>query len=184
LANSNDGSSSSIKFSGTDDGSANAAIASAAAWWARDSDGRSPWRSSLLQPPEPLISVGVDNRESLRRSEEDADEDVRRRAIVREVVRRRNEHYRDAVEAVPGRLLTSWGCNYSLGSGEAADASGGFFDEYDLPPWELWVAYATPQADVRYPGPALIAWIPRALIEVVESGIAACPADCIAWFEA
>jgi hypothetical protein len=105
--------------------------------------------------------------------------------IVEDVVRRRGALVRDTPIETDrgGRLLLSWGCNYSLGSGEAAALSRGFFDEYDVPPWDFWLAYETPTGKQPYPGQALVAWVPTALIEVADAGIKAAAGDTIVWLE-
>jgi hypothetical protein len=70
--------------------------------------------------------------------------------------------------------------------------SQGFFDAFDVPPWDTWVgcstvsreqhriAWATPQPDGHWPI-TLLTWVPQAMVELAEGGIAADPVRPYAW---
>jgi hypothetical protein len=60
--------------------------------------------------------------------------------------------------------------NVSDGASEAA--SSGFFDLYDAPPWDVWVAYSDG---------TLLAWVPPQLIGLAQMGIDVNAVECISW---
>lgn len=99
-----------------------------------------------------------------------------------------------------GRLLICFGPTESVWDGASEVESRGFFDEYDIPPWDSWLCWTreTPEeSQVRrqefsrlrttfLPDRALdwersylISWVPPQLIEVATSGIEVNPVDCI-----
>ena len=88
-----------------------------------------------------------------------------------------------ATDPSRGRLLVYFP-DADLCDGAAEVESGGFFDVYNTPPWDTWIAFfqdaKQPQdAYVRY----LIAWVPPQLEELVGRGIEVNPEQCIAWLE-
>ncbi len=64
------------------------------------------------------------------------------------------------------------------------DMTEGFFDEYDLPPWDLWVCFV-PDIDppdryfAHYDG--LLSWIPADLVDNVNSAVRASFEENIVW---
>jgi hypothetical protein len=62
--------------------------------------------------------------------------------------------------------------NVSDGASEAA--SSGFFDLYDAPPWDVWVAYSDH---------TLLAWVPPQLIGLAQIEIDVNAVECIRWLE-
>lgn len=60
----------------------------------------------------------------------------------------------------------------NVADGASEGASSGFFDLYDAPPWDVWVAYS---------GGTLAAWVPSQLIGLAQSGIDVNAVDCIRW---
>jgi hypothetical protein len=62
--------------------------------------------------------------------------------------------------------------NVSDGASEAA--SSGFFDLYDAPPWDVWVAYSDH---------TLLAWVPPQLIGLAQIGIDVNAVECIRWLD-
>lgn len=155
-------------------------LGEARAWWTMER--RSPpWRAIVLQPRAPLVVMSPATppyREPGQSAEE------HRERLVDDVVRRRASflHAR-APTWNGGRLLASWGCNYSLWSGEAQAASNGFFDDLDLPPWDLWLGYEVPSGKQPYGGAALLAWVPDELVDLAQRGIDSAPGDCVAWLD-
>ena len=84
-----------------------------------------------------------------------------------------------------GRLLL-FDPDATDGGGAAMEASAGFLDADDAPPWDTWIAYVREQlsdddTQTREWGSYLVSWVPPALVSMVSAGIAACPVDCIAW---
>jgi hypothetical protein len=70
-----------------------------------------------------------------------------------------------------GRLLLYFP-QENLADGAARVNSGGFYDDDNVPPWDIWVGFSRG---------ALISWVPPALIEVAQMGIDANPENCIRW---
>jgi len=62
----------------------------------------------------------------------------------------------------------------NLADGAAKYTSRGFFDDDNVPPWDIWVAFF---------GGTLLSWVPPHLIELAQCGIDANPESCIAWLE-
>jgi hypothetical protein len=64
------------------------------------------------------------------------------------------------------------------------DITEGFFDEYDLPPWDLWVCFVP---DIEPPDryfshyDGLLSWIPADLIDRVDSAVRASFEENIVW---
>ena len=100
--------------------------------------------------------------------------------LVTEVVRARRDLVRHsggwihdfAPEALPGRLV-GYDPELSLFDGATNAGSGGFFDDYDCPPWSTWVAYVDKQVllDGEGWGPFIVAWVPPALVDSVAVGL-------------
>jgi hypothetical protein len=61
--------------------------------------------------------------------------------------------------------------------GSARQASEGFFDEQDTPPWDTWVAYVE-EAERSY----LVAWVPPVALGPASLGITAAPRT-LRWLE-
>lgn len=159
------------------------AIASAAAWFGT-AHLAAPWRSEELRPREPLLSDKKRPSAAPYRAQQESVEERRARLVEDVVVRRLALAGSTAPSSSNGgRVLASWGCNYSLWSGEAQTVSERFFDDLDLPPWDLWLAYEIPPGRQLYAGHALLAWVPDVLIEIAQRGIESAPGDCISWLD-
>jgi hypothetical protein len=80
-----------------------------------------------------------------------------------------------------GRLLAYFP-DADLTDGAAEVESRGFFDVFNAPPWDTWVAYVEEEAtgDWSYTS-YLVAWVPPELLELAAAGIEVNPEDCIAW---
>lgn len=81
-----------------------------------------------------------------------------------------------------GRLLAYFP-DADLTDGAAEMESRGFFDVFNAPPWDTWVAYVEedpPGGDRSYAS-YLVAWVPPELLELAATGIEANPEQCIAW---
>jgi hypothetical protein len=83
-----------------------------------------------------------------------------------------------------GRLLL-FDPDGTLSDGAASEASNGFFDVDNVPPWDTWVWYAEDR-DISKGGwtmfaSYLVAWVPPHALELVEAGIWVNPEECIRW---
>lgn len=80
-----------------------------------------------------------------------------------------------------GRLLVldTFSCTYD---GLASDSTGGFFDDGDCPPWDLWIDYEiktdVSSRDIRG---LLSAWIPKEYFPTVEEAILVSGGDALFW---
>jgi uncharacterized protein (TIGR02996 family) len=88
----------------------------------------------------------------------------------------------DPVVCEGGRLLLFWP-DHTLSDGAAWEASEGFFDGYNVPPWDTWVWVSAGQEAVGHcPGLSyLVSWVPPHLIERADWGISVNPEQCIMW---
>lgn len=108
---------------------------------------------------------------------------VRQRGYLLEE-RSRGGPYRDAAPSGDGRLLVHYpGLNLTDGAAEVASA--GFFDIWNIPPWDTWVAYGTQPTGPREMSWAhfLICWVPPQLVEDADRGILVNPERCIEWLD-
>lgn len=88
---------------------------------------------------------------------------------------------RSASDLKGGRLMVYFP-DADLADGAAGYASRGFFDVHNLPAWDTWVGL------FHNPGPFdssysayLVAYVPQALLSVVDDGIEVNPEACIMW---
>lgn len=102
------------------------------------------------------------------------------RAAVRDVAVSRELYLGRALGKVEmplgrGRLLV-FGPDEELSDGAAEQATGGYFDVNNIPPWDTWVGF------FEEPGGAyLMSWVPPAFVSLVQRGIDANPEQCIRW---
>jgi hypothetical protein len=92
--------------------------------------------------------------------------------------------YRDAAPSRDGQLLVHYpGLN--LVDGAAEEMSEGFFDMWNLPPWDTWIAFGSQPTTARDRclTDFLISWVPAQLVELADRGIDANPEQCIAWLD-
>jgi len=83
--------------------------------------------------------------------------------------------WRRSLEPLGGGALIHYRPTPPHSRGGAREASGGYFDDRDTPPWDTWVSYVA-AADSSY----LIAWVPREALAAVTAGLAAAPAS-LSW---
>lgn len=82
-----------------------------------------------------------------------------------------------------GRLLVCLP-DHSLFDGAADEASRGYFDVNNVPPWDTWIALADDDPLVAVSSRQyVVAWVPPDLIECACAGIEANPEQSIAWLE-
>jgi hypothetical protein len=118
-------------------------------------------------------------------------ESADRPAAVEALVLARAQQLSPAGERVPypgaglagGRLVVYFP-DANLFDGSAEQASNGFFDQDNMPPWDTWVCYVdvagTAGVDRSYDS-YLVSWVPPALLELVDDAIAVNPEICIQW---
>lgn len=72
-----------------------------------------------------------------------------------------------------------------VAASEASEAScgesEGYFDEFDVPPWDSWVAWFPHGNSDQSNDGYLIAWVPPALVDLAQRGIDVNPVECIFW---
>lgn len=83
--------------------------------------------------------------------------------------------WRRSLEPLGGGVLIHYHPTPPHSHGGAREASGGYFDERDTPPWDTWVRYVE-ERDASY----LIAWVPREALASVTAGLAAAP-ESLSW---
>ena len=65
-----------------------------------------------------------------------------------------------------------------LCDGAAEAESAGFFDTFNTPPWDTWVAL-TSRNDRCW----LVSWVPPEQIRLADGGIEVNPEQCIQWLD-
>jgi hypothetical protein len=100
---------------------------------------------------------------------------------VRSVMDRRlvqlGRSWRRTLDPLGGGLLLVYHPTPPHSRGAARQASEGYFDEQDAPPWDTWVAYVE-EAARSY----LVAWVPPFALGPVAAGMAAAP-HTLCWLE-
>jgi len=135
-------------------------IAETVSWCTRRADAGPPGealRSLVLVPP-PALSWS-DTLRSVA--------DRRRQLLGRSWWR--------SLEPMGGGVLIHYRPTPPHSRGSARDASGGYFDERDTPPWDTWVSYVEDEGASH-----LIAWVPRDALAAATAGLAAAPGS-LAW---
>ena len=141
------------------------------------------WCLPRANPSEPLSSL---------RSAEIKGRDLESSYVstVRNVTQ--NRHYRLRSNGVVvesqglcgGRLLLYYP-DADLCDGAAEAESGGFFDAYNTPPWDTWVAFVSD--DGYFPNRSyasyLVAWVPPVFLEDAAAGVVVNPEQCIEWLD-
>jgi len=110
----------------------------------------------------------------------DTRSDTEKKALVASVIHKRSELLNSQGQGTlpdvggsqgNGRMLI-YVPEENVADGASEAVSSGFFDLYDAPPWDTWVAYSDR---------TLLAWVPPQLIGLAQSGIDVNPVDCIHW---
>jgi hypothetical protein len=81
-----------------------------------------------------------------------------------------------------GRILV-YGPDEEASDGAAEAETKGFFDVYNCPPWDTWLALTQFGNGKQGRAAHLFAWIPPAFMQSVERGIFVNPEGCIKWLE-
>jgi hypothetical protein len=82
--------------------------------------------------------------------------------------------------AAEGRIL-GYRLVWSLADGASEAVTGGFFNVYDEPPWDLWIGYVVDAADKDQE--YLVSWIPPSLVQLADDGISVDPLESLLWLE-
>lgn len=69
----------------------------------------------------------------------------------------------------------------SVASGGSRLYSDEYFDDFDVPPWDTWVAWFPDRNPVQPDNGYLIAWVPPAFCDLAQRGIDANAAECVFW---
>jgi len=82
-----------------------------------------------------------------------------------------------------GRLLAYFP-DADLSDGAAEQETDGFFDVYNAPPWDTWVALLRDESrsDRSYQE-FLVSWVPPAFVALAGRGIHVNPESCIVWLD-
>lgn len=80
-----------------------------------------------------------------------------------------------------GRLLL-FNPDQSLSDGAASIESHRFFDQDNIPAWDVWICYLNDETSSTWQS-YLICWVPPVLLECVDNGIAVNPEGCICWVD-
>ena len=82
-----------------------------------------------------------------------------------------------------GRLLIYFP-DAELADGAAEAESGGYFDVFNTPPWDSWVALLRDDRtdDLGY-SVYLVCWVPSVFVDIASAGIGVNPEECILWLE-
>ena len=82
-----------------------------------------------------------------------------------------------------GRLLLYFP-DADLCDGAAEAESRGFFDVYNTPPWDTWVAFVSENGHANQSYASyLVAWVPPVFLDDAASGVVVNPEQCIQWFD-
>ena len=89
----------------------------------------------------------------------------------------RQEHSASASSAPQpkGRILVFY-FRETLSCGGAWQVTSGYFDDWNMPPWDTWVASANLKD-----GECLLSWVPEHFVDTVSAGIWANPEECLCW---
>lgn len=79
-----------------------------------------------------------------------------------------------------GRLLLS-APQMGFLDGNTSAVTGGYIDVYDAPPWDTWLDVVQGTDIPDYYDTFLVAWVPTALVALVDAGIRTSPAGFLAW---
>ncbi len=92
-----------------------------------------------------------------------------------ELMRAEHHTQTSARPSSTGRLLLYYP-HETLSDGAAWQITSGYFDEWNMPPWDTWIWYGQMTG-----GDYLLSWVPEPFVELVSAGIWANPEECIRW---
>ena len=68
----------------------------------------------------------------------------------------------------------------TLSDGAAHETSRGYFDSWNIPPWDTWLAYEIADDGNQ----ALYTWVPTEFVPLAAAGVAVNPEECLRWIPA
>lgn len=92
-----------------------------------------------------------------------------------ELMRAHHHTQADTNPSSTGRLLLYYP-HETLSDGAAWQITSGYFDDWNMPPWDTWIWYGQMTG-----GEYLLSWVPGPFVELVSAGIWANPEECIQW---
>jgi hypothetical protein len=100
----------------------------------------------------------------------------------RSLIMRDREVSSSKTQSLDGRLLRhNFGeTTYSL---DPMQLSDGYFDRYDIPAWDTWIAYVNDLDGRDRPIEYLLSWVPQMLIEQVDRAVKASFEENIMWLD-
>ncbi|MEQ9504227.1 MAG: hypothetical protein RIT81_45650 [Deltaproteobacteria bacterium] len=89
---------------------------------------------------------------------------------------------RSTRELLAGRILVYFP-DADLADGAAEQASGGFLDAFNCPPFGTWIGYFEQEVEEEDKSYAsyLLAWTPKECVRAAATGIDVNPERCIQW---
>lgn len=81
-----------------------------------------------------------------------------------------------------GRLLVYYP-DLQLSDGAAEVATDGFFDVFNLPPFDTWLTFIEDSALQHMHQKQLLCYIPASAVHLADLGISVNPEECILWLE-
>lgn len=90
------------------------------------------------------------------------------------------------IDPLAGGRVLAFNPDGSTSDSALYDFTQGFIDGHNLPAWDTWICYVTndPVSNLEWwrgCDSYLLSWVPNALIEGVETGIAANSDECVRW---
>jgi hypothetical protein len=144
----------------------------------RTNDPAGSLRTASLKPA--LVNIEAENQGSWNYEVNDPRGEVarlcERRASLLGARRKPADADADLVES--GRILL-FRPHETLCDGAAFESSQGFFDKWNIPPWDTWIWY-TRLPDDRV---VLYSWVPPEFLRLAQQGVSANPEQCIRWLD-
>lgn len=137
-------------------------------------------RSAVLEPP--MLELQDDTHKYGWPTESSGQVIVDGLANLRDaLVRARNPHLvTETSIAKDGKLLLS-APHMGFLDGNTSAVTGGYIDIYDAPPWDTWLDVVHEVDIPDYYDTFLVAWVPMAMVSLVEGGIRTSPGRFLAW---
>ena len=163
-------------------------------WCAANADSASPescLRSAALEPTSPLVDMAIVKDLVGRGFSEYDDLFSRRVTEVARLAARRDELLSTSHAPSGGRegKLLVFDVESTMFETISEARSGGFFDKYDCPPWDTWIAYVVeawgkaPHAPGWPPQAYLVSWVPEELVALAHRGVTDNPVGCLHWLD-
>ena len=144
----------------------------------RTNDPAGGLRTASLRPA--LVNIEAENRGSWNYGINDPEGEVARLCEKRASLlgARRKLEDADADLFERGRILLFLP-QETLFDGAAFESSQGFFDEWNIPPWDTWI-WCTRLPDGRV---VLYSWVPPEFLRLAQQVVSVNPEQCIQWLD-